>query len=208
MSEQTNMEEAINQFVKSLEEEQKYDKLIEVSKNAKTASEEANLAKNIENTTDLTSEDSYKKIEKFLTTIISLITESEVSEIKSDRESGQVKVYGKNLGIAIGKNGKNLEAIEYITNLYIKRKDLLKTGISLDIKDYRKKRCKTIKDMALKMAQKAVKEGKKIALKPMPPYERKIVHDALSDNKDVKTKSKDKDPYRKIIIYPLKDIKK
>jgi spoIIIJ-associated protein len=62
--------------------------------------------------------------------------------------------------------------------------------------------------MALKMAQKAVKEGKKIALKPMPPYERKIVHDALSDNKDVKTKSKDKDPYRKIIIYPLKDIKK
>ena len=66
MSEQTNMEEAINQFVKSLEEEQKYDKLIEVSKNAKTASEEANLAKNIENTTDLTSEDSYKKIEKFI----------------------------------------------------------------------------------------------------------------------------------------------
>ena len=48
MSEQTNMEEAINQFVKSLEEEQKYDKLIEVSKNAKTTSEEANLAKHRE----------------------------------------------------------------------------------------------------------------------------------------------------------------
>jgi len=207
MSDQTNMEEAINQFVKSLEEEQKYDKLIEVSKNINTASEEINSVKDTRDT-DLTDEDNYKKIEKFLTTIISLITESEVSEIKFDEESGQVKVYGKDLGIAIGKSGKNLEAIEYITNLYIKRKNLFKTGISLDIKDYRKKRCKTIKNMALKMAQKAVKEGKKIVLKPMPPYERKIVHNALSDNKDVRTKSKDKDPYRKIIIYPLKDIKK
>ena len=98
-----------------------------------------------------------------------------------------------------------MEAIEYILNLYAKRKDLSEKNLTIDIKDYKKKKYEAIKNIALKMAGKAIKEQKKIILKPMPSYERKIIHDVLSENKEVKTKSKNKEPYRRIIIYPLKE---
>ena len=59
--------------------------------------------------------------------------------------------------------------------------------------------------MALKMAQKAVKEGRKIALRPMPPYERKAVHNLLSKIKEVRTRSRDNEPNRRIVIYPVEN---
>jgi len=98
-----------------------------------------------------------------------------------------------------------MEAIEYIVNLVARRKNILDKSVAIDIKDYKRKKYDIIKNIAIKMAKKAVKEGRKIVLKPMPSYERKIVHDALSDSKDVKTKSKNKEPYRRIIIYPNKE---
>jgi len=107
------------------------------------------------------------------------------------------------LSIAIGKNGKNIDAVEYIVNLISRRKRLSDNRILVDIKDYRKKNSEKIKKLALRMAEKAVKEGRKISLKPMPPQERKAVHNLLSKIKDVKTKSRDDEPNRRIVIYPV-----
>lgn len=216
MSEQRSMEEAISQFVESLEEEQKSNKLIESKQKIKNEEEaekdkedenykieyeeeKEEIVKKIKPTEDI------DKIKEFIIKIVSSVTNSEVSEIKYDKENNEIDVFGKDLGIAIGKNGKNMEAIEYIVNLVARRKNILESSVVIDIKGYRRKKYEIIKNLAIRMAKKAVREGRKIVLKPMPSYERKIVHDALSDNKEVKTKSKNKDPYRRIIIYPNKE---
>lgn len=216
MSEQRSMEEAISQFVESLEEEQKSNKLIESKQKIKNE-EEAEKDKEDENYKIEYEEEKEEivekikpiedidKIKEFIIKIVSSVTNSEVSEIKYDKENNEIQIYGKDLGIAIGKNGKNMEAIEYIVNLVARRKNILESSVVIDIKGYRRKKYEIIKNLAIRMAKKAVMEGRKIVLKPMPSYERKIVHDALSDNKEVKTKSKNKDPYRRIIIYPNKE---
>lgn len=216
MSEQRSMEEAISQFVESLEEEQKSNKLIESKQKIKNE-EEAEKDKEDENYKIEYEEEKEEivekikpiedidKIKEFIIKIVSSVTNSEVSEIKYDKENNEIDVFGKDLGIAIGKNGKNMEAIEYIVNLVARRKNILESSVVIDIKGYRRKKYEIIKNLAIRMAKKAVREGRKIVLKPMPSYERKIVHDALSDNKEVKTKSKNKDPYRRIIIYPNKE---
>lgn len=206
MSENTSMEEAISKFVESLEEEQKNDRLLESNNTKETyinedteeyyediiLEEKCPIGDNL---------DKVEKIKNFVKKIVALVTDSEVSEVTYDEESGKINIYGRDLGIAIGKNGKNMEAIEYIFNLYIKRKDLSEKAITIDIKDYKKKKYETIKNMALKMAGKVVKEQKKIILKPMPSHERKIIHDVLSENKEVETRSKNKEPYRRCLLY-------
>lgn len=216
MSEQRSMEEAISQFVESLEEEQKSNKLIESKQKIKDE-EEAEKDKEDENykieyeeekeeiVEKIKSTEDIDKIKEFIIKIVSSVTNSEVSEIKYDKENNEIDIYGKDLGIAIGKNGKNMEAIEYIVNLVARRKNILESSVVIDIKGYRRKKYEIIKNLAIRMAKKAVREGRKIVLKPMPSYERKIVHDTLSGNKEVKTKSKNKDPYRRIIIYPNKE---
>jgi spoIIIJ-associated protein len=221
MSEQRSMEEAISEFVDNLEEEQKSNKLIE-SKHKERPVEnndggpEADKYKNYENFVNKDDDidepaekvepnEDIEKLKEFVIKVVSTISNSEVSDIKYDKENNKIDIYGKDLGIAIGKNGKNMEAIEYIVNLVARRKNILDKSVAIDIKDYKRKKYDIIKNIAIKMAKKAVKEGRKIVLKPMPSYERKIVHDALSESKEVKTKSKNKEPYRRIIIYPNKE---
>jgi spoIIIJ-associated protein len=126
-------------------------------------------------------------------------------KIDANKEESKLSVYGEDLGIAIGRNGKNIEAIEYIINLIGKRKKLVDKKIIIDIKDYRKNNLEKIREIALRMANKAVKEGRKIALRPMPSYERKIIHNLLSSVKNVKTQSRDDEPNRRIIIYPVQE---
>lgn len=221
MSEQRSMEEAISEFVENLEEEQKSNKLIESKQKERPIENndedsEEDKYKNYENfvskdddTDEITQKKEptgdIEKLKNFVIKIVSIVSNSEVSDIKYDKENNKIDIYGKDLGIAIGKNGKNMEAIEYIVNLVARRKNILDKSVAIDIKDYKRKKYDIIKNIAIKMAKKAVKEGRKIVLKPMPSYERKIVHDALSDSKDVKTKSKNKEPYRRIIIYPNKE---
>jgi spoIIIJ-associated protein len=215
------MEEAISEFVEDLEEEQKSNKLIESRQKEKLVENdeenpEEDKYKNYENF--VTKDDDFEeiteskevsgdieKLKEFIVKIINSVSNSEVSDIKYDRENNKIDIYGKDLGIAIGKNGKNMEAIEYIVNLVARRKNIFDKSVAIDIKDYKRKKYDIIKNIAIKMAKKAVKEGRKIVLKPMPSYERKIVHDALSESKEVKTKSKNKEPYRRIIIYPNKE---
>ena len=222
MSEQRSMEEAISSFVDSLEEEQKSNKLIESNQKEKIVDEnEENLEndryKDYENypgkeddeeeeiNEKIVATGDIEEIKDFIVRVISTVSNSEISDIKYDKDNNKIDIYGKDLGIAIGKNGKNMEAIEYIVNLVARKKNILDRSISIDIKDYKRKKYDIIKNLAIRMAKKAVKEGRKIVLKPMPSYERKIIHDALSESKEVKTKSKNKEPYRRIIIYPNKE---
>lgn len=201
-----SLKNAINSFVMSLEEEANSSKKIQplkeekntIEKNSNEVEEKPSKIK------EITGKD-FEKIIEVTKKIIEKISGEEDLKIENDTDKSRISVYGRNLSIVIGKNGKNIDAIEYIVNLIAKRKKLSDSRILIDIKDYRKKNSEKIRKMALKMAQKAVKEGRKIALRPMPPYERKAVHNLLSKIKEVRTRSRDNEPNRRIVIYPVEN---
>lgn len=195
MSDNDDMKDAVNAFVISLEEEPKKSKKAETEKIEKENIEE-NENKELKNFTGL------DKIVTILKKILGFICTDEDIDIEIDTENLIISIYGKDLDIAIGKNGSNIEALEYIINLIGKRKKLIDRRIIIDIKDYRKKNIETLEKIALQMASKAVKEGRIIALRPMQSYERKVIHNLLETFKDVKTRSRDKEPNRRIVIYP------
>ena len=146
-------------------------------------------------------------IAKILKKIIGLICIGEEVSINTDLEKLNFSIQGKDLSIAIGRDGKNMAALEYIINLIGARKKLIGQRVTIDIKDYRKNKISKIIKTALEMAEKAIREGKKIALKPMGSYERKAIHNALSKLKNVTTRSRYEEPNRRIIIYPSNNAK-
>jgi len=193
MPEDKNMKDAIDSYVESLEKEQKNDRLAE-----------NNSKKEKENNLEVTG---LEKIRKILKKVMELICLGEEIKINTDSEEWKLSVYGKDLGVAIGRDGRNMQALEYIINLIGRRKKLIERNVNIDIKDYRKKKIEKIKKTAIAMARKAINEGRKIALRPMGSYERKIIHNALADVKDVSTRSSYEEPNRRIIIYPVKGSK-
>src|SRR4030042_860084 len=194
MTEDKNIKDAINSFVESLEKEQKRNILIE------------NRPKSI--VKDKVSEnDGLEKIKGILKKSLELICPGEDVKIETDSEELRLSVQGEDLGIAIGRDGKNIQALEYIINLIGKRKRLVDRNVTIDIKDYRKKRIDRIKKTAIFMEKKAINEGRKIALKPMGSYERKIIHNLLAKFNNVTTRSRYDEPDRRIIIYPVKSSK-
>ena len=194
MTEDKNIKDAINSFVESLEKEQKRNILIE------------NSPKRI--VKDKVSEnDGLEKIKGILKKSLELICPGEEVKIEADSEELRLSVQGEDLGIAIGRDGKNMQALEYIINLIGKKKRFVDRNVTIDIKDYRKKRIDSIKKTAIFMAKKAINEGRKIALKPMGSYERKIVHNLLARFSNVTTRSRYDEPNRRIIIYPVKSNK-
>jgi spoIIIJ-associated protein len=196
MIEEKCMKDALDLYVESLEEEQKSNKLIENSnKTGKSIEMDEEVATGLE------------KLRKILKKIIELICVGEDVKVSTDLKELKLSVYGGDLGIAIGKDGKNMQALEYIINLICKRKNLVNGNVVIDIKDYRQNRIKKIKKEAREMAKKVVREGKEIALQPMCAYERKIVHNILSEFEGINTKSKYEEPNRRIVIYPLKKSK-
>jgi len=186
MNDKKPMDEALDTFVKSLKEDNKKERA-----KRKIKKEEENPQQGIEYLVELTKN------------IVKRVSKTDEVEVKYDEDKASISVHGRDIGIMIGREGRNIAALEHIINLVGKRNEILKRNIVLDIKDYRKKNLEKVKKIAYKMAEKAVQEGRKIALRPMPSYERKIIHNSLSELKNVRTASKDEEPNRRVIIYPV-----
>jgi len=194
MTEDKNIKEAVGSYVESLEEEQKRDRLIE------------NNSKEVESSTG-EEINGLEKIKKILKKTIELICLGEEVKIGINSKELKLSVSGEDLGIAIGRGGRNIQELEYIINLIGKRKKLVDRNVTIDIKDYRKKKIDKIKKTAVIMAKKAIREGRKIALEPMGSHERKIIHNLLAKFKDITTRSSYEEPNRRIIIYPIRESK-
>lgn len=107
----------------------------------------------------------------------------------------QFQLFGEDNGIIIGKKGKNLNSFEYLVNsLYKDYK------IEIDVEGFKEKRNKTLRDLGKKMAEKCIKSHKTIRLNPMPPKERKIIHEILNKYSELETYSEGRDPKRYIVI--------
>ena len=129
------------------------------------------------------------------------------AEIRIKEEENTLKIHmnGPDMGILIGYRGETLDALQYLISLTINkdRNDDYKR-VTLDTENYRKKREETIKRLAIKIANKAIRTGKVVKLEPMNPYERRIIHSVLQNNPDVQTYSEGEEPYRRVVV----DLKK
>ncbi|MBQ6234608.1 MAG: protein jag [Clostridia bacterium] len=109
-------------------------------------------------------------------------------------------------GLLIGRRGETLDAIQYIVSLYV-NKDRKENGyrrVSVDTEGYRRRREETLRRLARKNAAQVARSGRPVAMEPMNPYERRVLHSALQGFKGVTTHSEGEEPNRRVIITPDK----
>lgn len=123
---------------------------------------------------------------------------------QEDKESVTIKITGDNIGILIGRRGETLDSLQYLTSLVVNKNKQNYKRVIIDIENYRQKRKETLIKLANKLAERVVKYKKSITLEPMNPYERRIIHSALQNNKTVSTYSEGTDPYRRLVIEYIK----
>lgn len=109
---------------------------------------------------------------------------------------------GEKIALLIGKRGQTLNALQYLTHLVINKEGNQYYTVTLDAEGYRGRRKETLETLALRMADKAKRFNKKVALEPMPAYERKIIHSVLQNNQDISTYSDGVEPHRHVVIKP------
>lgn len=106
------------------------------------------------------------------------------------------------LSALIGRRGETLASLQYITRLITSRELQRRANIVVDLKGYKSRRMDKLNELAKRMADQAVEQGRTITLEPMPPYERRIIHIALRDREDVETRSVGEGQGRKVTIVP------
>lgn len=123
-----------------------------------------------------------------------------ITPVKRD-DNIVLDITGEKLGVVIGKRGETLDSLQYLTILASNRSDESFCRISLDCNGYRDKRRETLESLAKKTSAKVIKQGRKIALEPMNPYERRIIHSCVAEIEGVSSRSTGTEPYRKVVIY-------
>lgn len=116
----------------------------------------------------------------------------------------RLDIAGEGLGVIIGKRGNTLDSLQYLTALVANKKTENHIKIKLDAENYREKRKQTLEKLAVNLAKKVRKTNRRVALEPMNPYERRIIHSVLQSFNGVETHSEGEEPFRKVIISPVK----
>lgn len=143
-----------------------------------------------------------KKAQDFIVQLLEIIGVKSECEVISDEDSLNINIKTSNSARVIGKRGDVLDAIQTIAGAYTNiGKDEYKKVV-VDCENYRAQREQTLKELALKLASKAIETGRKMTLEPMTPYERRIIHSTLMDNDQIKTVSEGNEPMRYIAVIP------
>lgn len=147
----------------------------------------------------------YPEIRTFLGGLLERMGVKAEMEI-SPRENGGVNVNlsGPSMGAIIGRRGETLDAIQHLTNYVVNRGSEKHTHISVDAECYRSKREESLTRLAEKMAEKAIKYKRSMALEPMNSYERHVIHTALQNYEGVTTSSTGVEPNRRVVVSYVK----
>ena len=147
----------------------------------------------------------YADIRRFLTGLLERMGVKANIEI-SARDNGGINVNltGNGMGAIIGRRGETLDAIQHLTNYVINRGSDKHTHISIDAESYRSKREESLTKLAEKMAEKAIKYKRSMALEPMNSYERHVIHSALQNYEGVTTSSTGVEPNRRVVVSYVK----
>lgn len=123
-------------------------------------------------------------------------------DIKVDESSKtmDINLSGDEMGLLIGKRGQTIDSLQYLVSLVVNKESEDYLRVKIDTENYRERRKKTLEDLAKNIAYKVKRNKRAVSLEPMNPYERRIIHSALQDDKYVTTKSEGEEPYRHVII--------
>lgn len=148
------------------------------------------------------SADAAEEAKKFISDILTAMGIEVAVTAELDGDVLKINLEGDNMGIVIGKRGDTLDSLQYLTSLVVNQKSVDYIKVSIDTENYREKRSEALSALAERLAAKVARTGKKFALEPMNPYERRIIHSNLQNNEEVTTFSVGQEPYRKVVIAP------
>ena len=111
-----------------------------------------------------------------------------------------VEFKGPEMGMLIGKRGQTLDSLQYLTNLAVNKQSDSYVKVKLDTEDYRKRRRETLENLARNIAYKVKRTKRPVSLEPMNPFERRVIHSALQNDKYVSTHSEGEEPYRHVVV--------
>ena len=126
-------------------------------------------------------------------------------EVEVDNHTVNVELKGDDMGILIGKRGQTLDSLQYLTSLALNRHTDEYVKVKLDTEDYRKRRKETLENLAKNIAYKVKRTRRSVSLEPMNPYERRIIHAAVQNDKYVTTRSEGEEPFRHVVIALKKE---
>ncbi|MBR5172789.1 MAG: protein jag [Phascolarctobacterium sp.] len=148
------------------------------------------------------SDEAVAKAREFLQKVFNAMKIDVVMEKFVNKNDGSVtfKLHGADMGILIGKHGQTLDSLQYLTNLVANKNSAERVRVIIDVEDYRDRRIETLNRLAYRLADKVKRSGERVALEPMNPHERKIIHMALQNDRRVTTLSEGDEPYRHVVI--------
>ena len=154
--------------------------------------------------TTVVTEETMKICEAFLIDVLKAMGMEAVEVDSKIDEDGSlsIELKGDNMGILIGKRGQTLDSLQYLTNRVANKSQDGYVRVKLDTEDYRRRRKQTLENLAKNIAYKVKRSRKAVALEPMNPYERRIIHSALQGDERVSTHSEGEEPYRRVVITP------
>lgn len=124
------------------------------------------------------------------------------SEIDYNEENRTMNIdfSGDEMGILIGKRGQTLDSLQYLISLVVNKESDAYIKVKVDTEDYRERRKQTLENLAKNLSYKVKRTRRPVTLEPMNPYERRIIHSALQNDRYVETHSEGDEPYRKVVI--------
>ncbi len=130
--------------------------------------------------------------------------EAKVS-VKIEEDNVIVDIIGNEMGVLIGKRGQTLDSLQYLTSLVVNKVSDGYMRVKLDTENYRERRKNTLENLAKNIAFKVKRTKRPVSLEPMNPFERRIIHSALQNDKYVTTKSEGEEPYRHVVVLLKKN---
>ena len=146
--------------------------------------------------------DTVDNIREFLENVFSAMNMEVTIDIKKaeDDKVYEVELSGKEMGLLIGKRGQTLDSLQYLTNLAVNKHSDGYIKVKLDTEDYRQRRKDTLENLAKNIAYKVKRTKRPVSLEPMNPFERRVIHSALQNDKYVTTHSEGEEPFRRVVV--------
>ena len=127
-----------------------------------------------------------------------------IVKIDEDDKTIDVELKGDEMGVLIGKRGQTLDSLQYLISLVVNKGTNEYIRVKVDTENYRQRRKETLENLAKNISYRVKRTKRPVSLEPMNPYERRIIHASLQNDKYVTTHSEGEEPYRKVVITPVK----
>ena len=142
------------------------------------------------------------KAKEFLKEVFDAMNIVVVIDVKYDEENRNIDIElsGDEMGVLIGKRGQTLDSLQYLVSLVVNKDEDEYIRVKVDTEDYRKRRKETLENLAKNIAYKVKRTKRPVSLEPMNPYERRIIHSDLQNDKYVTTHSEGEEPFRRVVV--------